>query len=76
MLTAAESKVGQFYGWQMVAQDLDRLVLHVPIAGRLNPRMLDCSGLAVWAAMQAGVVLTYAPAPTPMDLYYSPALRR
>jgi hypothetical protein len=72
VIKALESKVGQFYGWQMAAEDLLRDVMHIPVVARLNPRGLDCSGLAVWALQEAGVTLTYEPVPSPASVVNSP----
>ena len=74
VVDALEAKVGQFYGWQMAAEDLLRDVVHIPIVARLNPRTLDCSGLAVWAMEQAGVTLTHEPVPSPASVVNSPLL--
>jgi hypothetical protein len=74
VVAALESKVGQRYGWEMVAQDLARDILHIPIVVRLNSRTLDCSGLAVWALEQAGVTLTHEPVPSPASVVNSPLL--
>ncbi|MDE2101532.1 MAG: hypothetical protein KGL39_30080 [Patescibacteria group bacterium] len=73
-IAAAESKVGQPYGWQMVLEDAGRDLLHLPIHPRLDDKTLDCSGLIYWAWLKAGIVLTHAPVPTPADLVYSPLL--
>ncbi len=72
VVEAVESKVGQFYGWQMAAEDLLRDVMHIPVVARLNSRTLDCSGLAVWALQQAGVTLTHEPVPSPASVVNSP----
>ncbi len=72
---AALSKVGQMYGFSMIWQDFLRDDIHIDIHPRLDPRHLDCSGLVVWAFEQVGRKLTEAPAPSPADLSYSPALR-
>lgn len=73
-VAAAEQRVGQFYGWQMVAADAARDILHIPWWYRVKPRRLDCSGLVWWAWWSAGVDLTHAVAPSPGDLADSPLL--
>lgn len=67
------SKVGQRYGLSMVWDDLLRDDLHIDVHPRLDPRHLDCSGLAVWGYSQADYPTTYAPVPSPADLSYSAA---
>lgn len=71
---AALRKVGQLYGASMVWQDFLRDDLHLDIHPRLDPRHLDCSGFVAYCFAAAGVTLTYAPAPSPADLSYSPLL--
>lgn len=73
--SAARSKIGQLYGLSVVWQDFVRDDLHVDLHPRLDPRHMDCSEFVVWSVRQAGVRLTYAPAPSPADLGYSVALR-
>jgi len=71
---AARSKVGQFYGWEMLIEDAVRDLAHIDWAPPLNPRVLDCSAFCEWAFEQAGQRLTWAPAPAPSDLSFSPIL--
>ena len=71
---AARSKVGQFYGWEMLLQSAARDIAHIDWTPPLNPRQLDCSAFCEWAFEQAGQRLTWAPAPAPSDLSYSPVL--
>lgn len=65
---AALSKVGQFYGWQEVGIDAVRLFGHLRWTPPWDSRQLDCSGLVAWAFWEAGIVLSYAPFPSPADL--------
>lgn len=69
---AAASKIGQFYGWEMLLQDGARDILHVDWSPRLNPHQLDCSAFVAWCFLRAGIRLTYKPAPAPADLAFSP----
>ena len=72
--TTALSKVGQFYGWEMLLESAARDIAHIDWTPPLNPRMLDCSAFCAWTFEQAGHRLTWAPAPAPSDLSYSPTL--
>lgn len=73
-VAAARSKLGQFYGWEDVAYDLGRDLLHAPVTHWIRGRHLDCSALVWWSYYLAGVNLTHAPIPSPADLSYSPLL--
>lgn len=67
------AKVGQRYGLSMVWDDFLRDDLHVDVHPRLDPKHLDCSGLADYGYQEAGYRVTYAPVPSPADLSYSVA---
>lgn len=71
---AVQSKVGQFYGWEMLVESATRVIGHIDWTPPINPRTLDCSALVTWGYQQAGLLLSYAPAPAPSDLSYSPLL--
>ena len=70
----AESHVGQRYGLAELLDDAGRDVLHLPLWPRAQPRLVTCSGLVHAAYRAAGVHLTFAPWPSPMDLACSPLL--
>lgn len=67
-------RLGERYGIRELLDDAGRDVLHLPIGWRVRPRLYTCSGLIAAAYAAAGLVLTYAPLPSPADLSYSPLL--
>jgi uncharacterized protein YycO len=72
-VAAALSRVGQPYGLEeLLVADAARYLLHVIL--RLRPTYLTCSHLVAWAYRRSGVVLTWAPYPSPADLAESPIL--
>ncbi len=71
---AIRSRVGLPYGWPELLADGARDILHLPIGARWHPSRYTCSGLVAWAYGLAGVVLTWAPLPSPADLAASPLL--
>lgn len=72
--TWATARLGQRYGLAELLADASRDVLHLPLWPRAAPRRYTCSGLVAAAYAAAGVVLTHAPWPSPMDLAESPLL--
>jgi cell wall-associated NlpC family hydrolase len=70
----AGSHVGQLYGLAELLDDAGRDVFHLPLWPRARPRRFTCSGLVHAAYRAAGVLLTFAPWPSPMDLACSPLL--
>lgn len=65
----------QAYGWRAIVVDALRLGLHVPIGYRWRTwHHYDCSCLVANAWATAGLPLTFAPAPSPADLGWSPVL--
>ena len=76
VVQAAEARVGQRYGLDELLLDAGRYIGHIPWTKRLpwmNHR-LTCSGLVAHAYLQACIVLTYEPFPSPASLSYSPRL--
>lgn len=69
-----EKHLGRPYGTREILLDLDRYDLHWLARVRHPLNRWTCSGLIVEAYRQAGVALTYAPYPSPADLFYSPVL--
>lgn len=71
---AAEMHLGARYGVRELLLDALRFDLHlVPRVGNL--RHFTCSGLVAVCYAEAGVRLTYAPWPAPVDLGNSPLLQ-
>lgn len=68
----ALGRVGQQYGLTELLADGARHDLKIPISDHWHPRYVVCSGFVHRAWLSAGVVLSYAPWPTPADLLYSP----
>ena len=63
---------GTPYGWRTILIDTARIGLHLPIGyGWRRLSHLDCSCFVTAAWWQAGVPLTFVPAPTPGDLGFS-----
>lgn len=71
----AEAHVGQSYGIRELLGDAARDVAHLPLWPRMDPLRHTCSGLVAAAWQAAGVRLTWAPWPSPMDLAESPLLQ-
>ncbi|MDA8343904.1 MAG: hypothetical protein M0Z66_00325 [Thermaerobacter sp.] len=72
----ARARVGDPYGLTELLEDGVRFDLHFVARAwyRLHRKRYTCSGFVAEAYTQAGVVLTYAPLPSPSDLSYSPML--
>jgi hypothetical protein len=74
-VTFAKSKLMLPYGWGDIVADALRLGLHVDTGWRWRMwRHMDCSCLVANAWATAGIPLTFAPAPSPGDLGWSPLL--
>jgi len=73
-ISFVEERLGDRYGIAELLEDAARDIAHVPLWPRVQPRRFTCSGLVAAAWASAGVVLTYAPWPSPMDLAESPIL--
>jgi cell wall-associated NlpC family hydrolase len=69
-----EERIGDPYGLDELLADAARDILHIPLWPRVQPRRFTCSGLVAAAWQSAGVVLTWAPWPSPQDLAASPVL--
>ena len=68
----AQMHWGTPYGWRTILIDTARIGLHLPIGyGWRRLSHLDCSCFVTAAWWQAGVPLTFVPAPTPGDLGFS-----
>jgi uncharacterized protein YycO len=71
----AKDKLMLPYGWRAIVADALRLGLHVNVGYRWRTwHHYDCSCLVANAWANAGVPLTFAPAPSPADLGWSPVL--
>lgn len=70
----AHTRIGRRYGVREILEDGARDILHIPLWPRVHPIRYTCSGLVAAAWRQAGVRLTWAPWPSPMDLAESPVL--
>lgn len=72
-----KARFGQTYGVKDILADAARDILHLPLWPANSPRAKQrytCSGLVTAAYASAGVMLTYAPWPSPADLSFSPLL--
>ncbi len=72
----AEAHIGNTYGTAEILADAARFNLHfvLPSWYRWRPQHWTCSGFVAQAYLAAGVELTKAPVPAPVDLGYSPLL--
>jgi hypothetical protein len=72
----AEAHLGNTYGIGEILADAARFDLHLVLPSwyRWRPQHWTCSGFVTQAYLAAGVELTKAPVPAPVDLGYSPQL--
>ena len=70
----AMAHMGQQYGITELVADAARDDLKIPLGERWHPHYLTCSGFVSRAWREAGIMLSYAPLPSPADLSYSPLL--
>ena len=71
------ARLGQTYGVKDILADAARDILHLPLWPANSPRAKQrytCSALVTAAWASAGVMLTYAPWPSPADLSFSALL--